>query len=429
MARVGCNTTGQVANVGMVIRLSPVPTLANPVTKGEIMSGLPDNAGPLDRAQSVFLLADSLGTVFFHATQLQWWLTNGPVWNTIEADFRCFSDLLSSLGDFLESPPHGTEELCDELRKTGVIANQIEANINVLDGSEALTTTTCIWPSGESPTSQGPGVPVFELWQRLSWELFQVANNGKRLVGEAAPKIIENEQAAAQDSFSPEVAKIGDREAVEGPKLIVRFVKGGTFGKRSCDPGEVWPVEKERAITLLFHSPPIVELATPDELKADRQLVEAIKGIKKRRDQMGVPIDVPRKLVVRYLRQGGHPLGHSCEPGEVWEVDEEAAYGLLRGSSPLCELATEAELKIFRDGIGAKPESGRTTKQPSQRKRGRPEGSVTSDPTADAMIAKEWRGGHGKFKTHEALAAELQKPVEEVKAALKRDASRKKHSK
>ena len=207
-----------------------------------------------------------------------------------------------------------------------------------------------------------------------------------KLAGEMSPEadalmreVELNEQATAQDSFSQEVAKIGDREAVEGPKLIVRFVKGG----------DVWPIEKECATILLFRRPPIVELAKPDELKADRQLVEDIKAIRKRRDQLGVALNKPRKLVVRFRRHGDNPLGHSCEPGEVWEVDEEAAYGLLRGRSPLCELATDADLKSFRDGIIAEPSSGRTAKQPSQRKRGRPEGSVTSDPTDIAEA--EWQ--------------------------------------
>lgn len=244
---------------------------------------------------------------------------------------------------------------------------------------------------------------------------------------EALKRDVElNEQATAQDTFSQEVAKIGDREASDGPKLTVRFVRGGTFGKRSCDPGEVWPVEKERATTLLLHCPPIVELATADELKADRKLLEDIKGIKKRRDQLGVVLDVPRMLVVRFLRQGDNPLGHSCEPGEVWEVDEEAAYGLLRGRSPLCELATKSDLVAYREKLIN--ESKKAGEQPKA-KRGRPKGSLTTDPKADEMISNEWAGGYGKFESQEELADSLQKPVDEVRAALKRHAGRKSHSK
>lgn len=69
-------------------------------------------------------------------------------------------------------------------------------------------------------------------------------------------------------------------------------------------------------------------------------------------------------------------------------------------------------------------------KQPKPKgRRGRPKGSLTTDPKADEMIANEWAGGHRKFATHEELADALQKPVDEVSAALKRHASRQKHDK
>ncbi len=87
----------------------------------------------------------------------------------------------------------------------------------------------------------------------------------------------------------------------------------------------------------------------------------------------------------------------------------------------------EQQLVLLIDGL-PKP-ADEMPPEHTNRKRGRPKGSVTTDVEGDARIAKDWSNGTGKFESLEALAAELQKTVEEVKAALKRHTSRKKHSK
>ncbi len=74
-------------------------------------------------------------------------------------------------------------------------------------------------------------------------------------------------------------------------------------------------------------------------------------------------------------------------------------------------------------------ERGEADGKQAKRKPGRPKGSLTTDPKADEMIANEWAGGHRKFATHEELAIALQKPVDEVSAALKRHQGRQKHGK
>jgi len=65
-----------------------------------------------------------------------------------------------------------------------------------------------------------------------------------------------------------------------------------------------------------------------------------------------------------------------------------------------------------------------TASEAPKRGPGRPKGSLTSDPEYDKGIHDAWRGGHGKHATHEELANDLGKTVDDVKAALKRHQSR-----
>ena len=62
-------------------------------------------------------------------------------------------------------------------------------------------------------------------------------------------------------------------------------------------------------------------------------------------------------------------------------------------------------------------------------KRGRPKGSLTTNPSDDHWIANQWRKGKGRHSTYKALAEELQKPEEDVRAAVKRHNQRSKKSK
>lgn len=85
----------------------------------------------------------------------------------------------------------------------------------------------------------------------------------------------------------------------------------------------------------------------------------------------------------------------------------------------------EAGLLIAR----GQPEATSNPPPPPRRPRGRPIGSVRSDPKADADIAKAWKRGRSTYRTHQELADELDMPVDEVKAALKRHYQRQRHSK
>ncbi len=76
--------------------------------------------------------------------------------------------------------------------------------------------------------------------------------------------------------------------------------------------------------------------------------MDRIEDRRKRWNQLRVRKEDPLVLVVRFVKSGKNSSGNSCEPGEVWKVDEEFAYSHCRGRSPLCELATEAELKAYR---------------------------------------------------------------------------------
>lgn len=158
----------------------------------------------------------------------------------------------------------------------------------------------------------------------------------------------KNEEVTANDPLSQQLGMVPP----ETPKLIVRFVRHGCASdKRSCNPGEVWPVEKELALRHLLDKKPVVELASPEELKRDRDLVDQIEDRRKRWNQLRVRKEDPLVLVVRFVKPGKNSHGNSCNPGEVWEVDEEFAYSNCRGRSPVCELATEAELKAYRNKL------------------------------------------------------------------------------
>lgn len=127
----------------------------------------------------------------------------------------------------------------------------------------------------------------------------------------------------------------------DAPSLIVRFLRLGSAGDRSFSVGEVYPIEKERALTLLLHDSPIVELASPEELKRDRELVDRLESIRKEWDRKRIPT-TDRLVQVRFLRQGKNPAnGHSCDPGETWDVGFDTAYLLSRGREPMVELLNE----------------------------------------------------------------------------------------
>ncbi len=75
-------------------------------------------------------------------------------------------------------------------------------------------------------------------------------------------EVAKNEQVTAQDALSQELDRKFNYEDA-GPKLIVRFIRPGTFGNASCGTGSVWPVSKEHALRMLRCKVPVVELATP----------------------------------------------------------------------------------------------------------------------------------------------------------------------
>ena len=161
-------------------------------------------------------------------------------------------------------------------------------------------------------------------------------------------EVDENQDVTANDPLSQQLGMVSP----ETPKLIVRFIRCGMASEdRECGVGEVWPVETEFAVRHLLEKQPVVELASPEELRRDRDLVHRTREIKKRWDQLDIPNDQSRRFAVRYLKRGTHSKGHTCEPGEVCGVHEYHAYRLCRGRSPVCELATEAEIKAYRNRL------------------------------------------------------------------------------
>jgi hypothetical protein len=150
-------------------------------------------------------------------------------------------------------------------------------------------------------------------------------------------------------------------------------------------------VDKERALSLLLHVPQIVELATPEELKRDRGLIRDIEpsakahveANRRHRIQDGIHLELPEKLIVRLLRsdrfaihfkqgviyeiRGADCQMYPCEAGEVWEVEYGFAHILLRGQSPVGELATEADLKAYIAKLARESEE---VEKPDQRATG-----------------------------------------------------------
>jgi len=231
----------------------------------------------------------------------------------------------------------------------------------------------------------------------------------------------ENEQATARDELSQGIAlKAYERErdkqiaiqkqatasrqpwvishitAPDSPHLIVRCLDD-----KRCEfsPGFVSLVPKERALYLLLHVPPVVELATPEELKRDRELIREIEARRKRWNQMGGPQPAPFRLVVRFVRPGKNSHGNTCEPGEVWEVGEEDAYGLLReleGKSPVGVLATDDELKAYKGSLGVGLDASERPDQPATGSKAKPVKSKKSTlpGAADFKLQKALRTYH-----------------------------------
>ncbi len=205
-------------------------------------------------------------------------------------------------------------------------------------------------------------------------------------------EVIENERVTAGDELSRklaaaeyerEVAKKQRRErereqsrvwVVEDeipppdtPRLIVRFLRLGTGRPGGFSIGQVVPIERSRAMELLTEKDPVVELATPEELKRDRDLIDAMEAIRKEWDHGQVSPE-GRIVLVRFVRTGRHPkLGHLCHPGEVWKVDADTAYEMARGKEPLCELQMDTEKTesdVIGNGKGKLKKSSKTSKKP-----------------------------------------------------------------
>ena len=188
-------------------------------------------------------------------------------------------------------------------------------------------------------------------------------------------EVDKNAEATARDPLSQQLGMVPP----ETPKLIVRFIRDGCAsapddpkGQRNCGIGEVWPVEKELAIRHLLETDPVVELATPEELKRDRDTIDHSEGQsksqvdarRKHRFKNGIPHSGPSTLVVRFLTPGRFAIHVSqgiiyekrsegceslpCAAGEIWEIEQDFAYRLLRGKSPIGTLATDAEWEAYR---------------------------------------------------------------------------------
>ncbi len=194
----------------------------------------------------------------------------------------------------------------------------------------------------------------------------------------------KNEEATAKDPLSQQLGMV----PLDTPKLIVRFIQGGwASDKRSCGIGEVWPVEKELAVRHLLEKKPVVELATPEDLKRDRDTIDhsesqsksQVDARRKRRFKKGIPHSGPSTLIVRFLTPGRFSIHMNqgviyehrsegcetlpCAAGEIWEVTQDFAYRMLRGKSPACVLATDAEWEAYRAKLIGEPVSVEPAKQ------------------------------------------------------------------
>ena len=90
-------------------------------------------------------------------------------------------------------------------------------------------------------------------------------------------------------------------------------------------------------------------------------------------------------------------------------------------SVELSRHANSMTTSSLSEGKPAKPPKAGTQ---ATTRRGRPKGSLTTDANDDALVANQWRNGKGKYDTYQSLAEELQRPVDEVMAAVKRDSQR-----
>ncbi len=202
-------------------------------------------------------------------------------------------------------------------------------------------------------------------------------------------EVDQNEEATANDPLSQKLGMV----SAETPKLIVRFIRHGMASdKRVCGVGEVWPVEKELAVRHLLEKEPVVELATPEELRRDRNMIghieeqskSQVEATRTHRFKNGPPHSVPKALVVQFLTPGRFAIHMAqgivyekraegcetlpCAAGEIWEIEQDYAYQLLRGKSPIGTLATDAEWDACRAKLTGEPtavepvEQGQTNK-------------------------------------------------------------------
>ncbi len=181
-------------------------------------------------------------------------------------------------------------------------------------------------------------------------------------------QVDKNEAATAVDPLSQQLANL----PAETPKLIVRANrKGDAIGKRSFSKWEVRPVDKDLALVKLLEKKLLFELATPVDLKADQRIIEQCEwqsksqmdARRKHRFKNGLPRSIPNTLVVRLLTPGRFPIHLTqgiiyeeraeecetlpCAAGEIWEVEQNFAYQMLRGKSPVGGLATDAECEAY----------------------------------------------------------------------------------
>lgn len=125
------------------------------------------------------------------------------------------------------------------------------------------------------------------------------------------------------------------------PKLIVRFNRGGCVGGCSYDPEDIYPIEKVLVHRYLLETNPIVELATPDELRRDRTLRDQLSEIRKRWDNNRVPKS-EQLVKVRFVRRYKHPNKEDVyRPGDTSLVSAETALEYARWRDPIWEVALQ----------------------------------------------------------------------------------------